>query len=95
LATQSELNAIWREEELNWLSSMIGSSIWWTGQAAAAFAVDGKPLLQHSLFPIPQSFITQTNGLSTQTWLLIHKTVKWKKNNIFSYLLPLLLLSFL
>jgi hypothetical protein len=39
-----------------------------TGQAAAAFAVDGKPLLlvntACSLYR--NRFITQTNGLSTQ-----------------------------
>ncbi|MFV8342619.1 RagB/SusD family nutrient uptake outer membrane protein [Flavobacterium sp. XS2P39] len=39
-----------------------------TGQAAAAFAIDGKTFVtgKHEVFPLPQSFITQANGLSTQ-----------------------------
>jgi hypothetical protein len=39
-----------------------------TGQAVAAFAVDGKTFVagKHELFPLPQSFITQAKGLSTQ-----------------------------
>jgi hypothetical protein len=39
-----------------------------TGQAVAAFAVDGKTFVagKHELFPLPQAFITQSNGLSAQ-----------------------------
>jgi hypothetical protein len=39
-----------------------------TGQAVAAFAIDGKTFVagKHELFPLPQAFITQSNGLSTQ-----------------------------
>jgi hypothetical protein len=39
-----------------------------TGQAVAAFAVDGKTFVKgkHDLFPLPQSFITQAAGASTQ-----------------------------
>jgi SusD family/Starch-binding associating with outer membrane len=39
-----------------------------TGQAQAAFAVDGKTFIvgKHELFPLPQSFINQTKGLSSQ-----------------------------
>jgi hypothetical protein len=39
-----------------------------TGQAAAAFTIHGKSFVtgKHELFPLPQSFITQANGLSTQ-----------------------------
>ncbi|MFV5700752.1 RagB/SusD family nutrient uptake outer membrane protein [Flavobacterium sp. XS2P12] len=39
-----------------------------TGQAAAAFAIDGKTFVtgKHEVFPLPQSFITQANGLSIQ-----------------------------
>ncbi|MFE3870630.1 RagB/SusD family nutrient uptake outer membrane protein [Flavobacterium sp. ZS1P70] len=39
-----------------------------TGQAIAAFAVDGKTFVagKHELFPLPQAFITQSNGLSAQ-----------------------------
>ncbi len=39
-----------------------------TGQAVAAFAVDGKTFVtgKNELFPLPQSFITQAAGLSTQ-----------------------------
>jgi hypothetical protein len=39
-----------------------------TGQAAAAFAVDGKTFTvgKNELFPIPDSFIRQANGLSAQ-----------------------------
>ncbi|TRX11294.1 RagB/SusD family nutrient uptake outer membrane protein [Flavobacterium gawalongense] len=39
-----------------------------TGQAVAAFAIDGKTFVagKHELFPLPQSFITQSNGLSAQ-----------------------------
>jgi hypothetical protein len=39
-----------------------------TGQAQAAFAVDGKTFVtgKHELFPLPQAFIAQTGGLSTQ-----------------------------
>ncbi|MFV7234796.1 RagB/SusD family nutrient uptake outer membrane protein [Flavobacterium sp. ZB4R12] len=39
-----------------------------TGQAVAAFAIDGKTFVagKHELFPLPQSFITQANGLSIQ-----------------------------
>ncbi|MFV5700023.1 RagB/SusD family nutrient uptake outer membrane protein [Flavobacterium sp. ZT3R17] len=39
-----------------------------TGQAVAAFAIDGKTFVagKHELFPLPQAFITQSNGLSAQ-----------------------------
>ncbi|MNL71061.1 SusD family protein [compost metagenome] len=39
-----------------------------TGQAQAAFAVDGKTFVpgKHELFPIPDAFIKQANGLSQQ-----------------------------
>ena len=39
-----------------------------TGQAVAAFAIHGKTFVagKHELFPLPQAFITQTGGLSTQ-----------------------------
>lgn len=39
-----------------------------TGQAQASFAVDGKTFVtgKHELFPLPQAFIAQTGGLSTQ-----------------------------
>lgn len=39
-----------------------------TGQAVAAFAVDGKTFVagKHELFPLPQAFITQAKGLSIQ-----------------------------
>ncbi len=39
-----------------------------TGQAVDAFAVDGKTFVKgkHELFPLPQSFITQAAGASTQ-----------------------------
>jgi hypothetical protein len=39
-----------------------------TGQAAAAFTIHGKNFVtgKHELFPLPQSFITQANGLSAQ-----------------------------
>ncbi|MFV8326161.1 RagB/SusD family nutrient uptake outer membrane protein [Flavobacterium sp. ZS1P14] len=39
-----------------------------TGQAVAAFALDGKTFVagKHELFPLPQSFITQAGTLSTQ-----------------------------
>lgn len=39
-----------------------------TGQAVAAFAIDGKTFVagKHELFPLPQAFITQANGLSIQ-----------------------------
>ena len=39
-----------------------------TGQAAAAFTVHGKNFVtgKHELFPLPQSFISQANGLSVQ-----------------------------
>jgi hypothetical protein len=39
-----------------------------TGQAAAAFAFDGKTFTvgKHEVFPLPQAFITQANGLSLQ-----------------------------
>lgn len=39
-----------------------------TGQAVAAFAIDGKTFVagKHELFPLPQAFITQSDGLSTQ-----------------------------
>lgn len=39
-----------------------------TGQAKAAFAVDGKTFIEgkHELFPIPASFIKQAGGLSDQ-----------------------------
>ena len=39
-----------------------------TGQAVAAFAIDGKTFVagKHELFPLPQAFITQANGLSAQ-----------------------------
>jgi hypothetical protein len=39
-----------------------------TGQAKAAFAVDGKTFTENKneLFPIPASFILQTNGMSAQ-----------------------------
>jgi len=39
-----------------------------TGQAVAAFEIDGKTFVagKHELFPLPQAFITQSNGLSTQ-----------------------------
>ena len=39
-----------------------------TGQAAAAFAVDGKTFTvgKNELFPIPDSFIRQAAGLSSQ-----------------------------
>jgi hypothetical protein len=39
-----------------------------TGQAVAAFAIDGKTFVagKHELFPLPQAFITQAGGLSTQ-----------------------------
>ena len=39
-----------------------------TGQALAAFAVDGKTFVvgKHEVFPLPQVFIDQTKGLSSQ-----------------------------
>lgn len=39
-----------------------------TGQAVTAFAIHGKIFVagKHELFPLPQAFITQTGGLSTQ-----------------------------
>jgi hypothetical protein len=39
-----------------------------TGQATAAFAVDGKTFVtgKHELFPLPDTFIKQANGLSQQ-----------------------------
>lgn len=39
-----------------------------TGQAVAAFAIHGKTFVagKHELFPLPQAFITQAGGLSTQ-----------------------------
>ncbi|RKT00398.1 RagB/SusD family nutrient uptake outer membrane protein [Flavobacterium sp. 123] len=39
-----------------------------TGQAEAAFAIDGKTFVtgKHELFPLPQAFITQSKGLSAQ-----------------------------
>lgn len=39
-----------------------------TGQAAAAFAIDGKTFTvgKNELFPMPQKFISEANGLSTQ-----------------------------
>lgn len=39
-----------------------------TGQASAAFTIHGKNFVtgKHELFPLPQSFITQANGLSAQ-----------------------------
>lgn len=39
-----------------------------TGQAVAAFAIDGKTFVagKHELFPLPQAFIIQSDGLSTQ-----------------------------
>ncbi|RKS14617.1 RagB/SusD family nutrient uptake outer membrane protein [Flavobacterium sp. 120] len=39
-----------------------------TGQAVAAFAIDGKTFVagKHELFPLPQAFIIQAGGLSTQ-----------------------------
>lgn len=39
-----------------------------TGQAVAAFAIDGKTFVagKHELFPLPQVFITQSKGLSMQ-----------------------------
>ncbi|MFT5714090.1 MAG: hypothetical protein ACI9WT_000632 [Flavobacterium sp.] len=69
-ATQSELrNAIWRERrvELAFEHDRFFDMVR-TGQATAAFAADGKTFVagKHNLFPLPQSFITQTNGLSIQ-----------------------------
>lgn len=39
-----------------------------TGQAVAAFAIHGKTFVagKHELFPLPQAFIIQSNGLSIQ-----------------------------
>ncbi len=39
-----------------------------TGQAQAAFAADGKTFVigKHEVFPLPQSFISQTKGMSSQ-----------------------------
>lgn len=39
-----------------------------TGQALTAFAADGKTFVvgKHEVFPLPQAFITQANGLSLQ-----------------------------
>ncbi|WP_369753677.1 RagB/SusD family nutrient uptake outer membrane protein [Flavobacterium sp. WC2409] len=39
-----------------------------TGQAPAAFAIDGKTFAvgKNELFPIPQKFLSEANGLSTQ-----------------------------
>lgn len=39
-----------------------------TGQAVAAFAIDGKTFVagKNELFPLPQAFITQAHGLSVQ-----------------------------
>ncbi|TDE01263.1 RagB/SusD family nutrient uptake outer membrane protein [Flavobacterium hiemivividum] len=39
-----------------------------TGQAVVAFAIHGKTFVagKHELFPLPQAFINQSNGLSTQ-----------------------------
>jgi hypothetical protein len=39
-----------------------------TGQALSAFAADGKTFVvgKHEVFPLPQTFITQANGLSLQ-----------------------------
>jgi hypothetical protein len=39
-----------------------------TGQALSAFAADGKTFVvgKHEVFPLPQAFISQTNGLSLQ-----------------------------
>jgi hypothetical protein len=39
-----------------------------TGQAVSAFAIHGKTFVagKHELFPLPQTFIVQSNGLSTQ-----------------------------
>ncbi len=39
-----------------------------TGQAVAAFAIDGKTFVagKHELFPLPQAFINQAGGLSAQ-----------------------------
>jgi len=39
-----------------------------TGQAQAAFALDGKTFIvgKHEVFPLPQRFINQANGLSNQ-----------------------------
>ncbi|MCW2120692.1 RagB/SusD family nutrient uptake outer membrane protein [Flavobacterium sp. 7A] len=39
-----------------------------TGQAAAAFAIDGKMFVKgkHELFPLPQKFINEAKGLSLQ-----------------------------
>lgn len=68
--TQSELrNAIWRERRVEFafehdrFFDMVR-----TGQAAADFAVDGKTFVigKHELFPLPESFITQSDGLSAQ-----------------------------
>lgn len=39
-----------------------------TGQAQAAFALDGKTFVvgKHEVFPLPQKFINESNGLSSQ-----------------------------
>lgn len=39
-----------------------------TGQAAAAFAADGKTFVvgKHEVFPLPERFISEANGLSSQ-----------------------------
>jgi hypothetical protein len=39
-----------------------------TGQAVSAFAIHGKTFVagKHELFPLPQTFIVQSDGLSTQ-----------------------------
>jgi hypothetical protein len=43
-----------------------------TGQAVSAFAIHRKTFVagKHELFPLPQTFIVQSNGLSTQNQVI-------------------------
>lgn len=68
--SQSDVRiAIWKERRLE---LAFEHDRWYdlvrTGQAASAMAADGKTFIvgKHEVFPIPQSFITEAQGLSSQ-----------------------------
>lgn len=68
--TQADLrNAIWKERRLE---LALEHDRWFdivrTGQAASAMAADGKTFVtgKHELFPVPQAFIDESKGQSSQ-----------------------------
>lgn len=69
-ASQTDMrNAIWKERRLEFAFE---HDRWFdlirTGQAQSAMAADGKTFIvgKHELFPIPNSFIIESKGLSSQ-----------------------------